>query len=212
MATLVQCGARRSGNYLLWRVVGLLLGREGTYDEFLASVGRAGQAQPFTHDLPEKVEVPGLYVVRDGRDAVASLLHYVVTPAYRERHPDCTRTSVAELLQLEGFFRRRVLHWQEHVASYLADPRPWRLVRYEELSGPGKPAVVRQLADWLEVPLETERLEAILRLTSVGASRTAAPGHVHSGHAGGHRELFDEELLATFHDLAGRELEALGYR
>jgi len=209
---LVQCGARRSGNYLLWSIARSLLGLGRDYDEFLSIVGIPADPLWFTHELPEKVSPPGIYVVRDGRDAVVSMLHFVVTPEYRRRYPECTRTRIPDLLEIPGFFERRVLHWKEHARSYLRDPRPWHLVRYEELAGESKPRVVRELADRMGVAPSEAQLRRILQETSLDSTRARAPGHVRAGGGGGYATILDEALLATFHELAGEELEALGYR
>ena len=207
---IVQCGAKRSGNFLLWRTIHLLLGRETSYAAFYAASNRLVEPIGFTHELPHTVPC-GIYVVRDGRDAVASLLHFVVTPEYRARHVDCLRTDARELLALPGFLERRIQHWREHVRSYLADRRPWHLVRYEELAGECKAEVVRALADHLALELTSAKLRSILEATTVEACRSAAPGHVHSGKSGGHGELLGEEQLARFDELAGEELAAMGY-
>ena len=207
---IVQCAAKRSGNYLLWRILHGLLQRSTSYESFYASEGRLESPIGFTHRRPEQVP-NGIYLVRDGRDAVHSLFRFVVTPEYRARYPDCQREDARELLEVPGFFERRIRDWREHVRSYLDDSRPWHLVRYEELAGATKGKVISGLAEFLELELEPQRLVEILSDTTVKACREAAPGHVHCGTPGRSRSLFSARHLEQFEREAGEELRALGY-
>jgi len=189
----------------------MLFGLQQDYEEFLASVGVPADPLWFTHEIPEKVSPPGIYVVRDGRDAVASMLHFVVTPQFRARYPDYKRTRVEELLSLPGFYERRINHWKEHVRSYLNDERSWHLVRYEELSGGKKRDVVEELASWIGADLTEAVLQEVMEKTTIESSHARAPGHVHKGKSGGFEAVLDDDHLGVFYEIAGEELDALGY-
>lgn len=210
---IIQCGARRSGNYLLWRILHILSGEplpQASYDVFYSSQGRLNGLIGYTHALPSTV-ASGIYLVRDGRDAVHSLFQFVVTAEYRARHPDCVRTDPRELLALPGFLERRVEEWRKHVRDFLDDPRPWHLVRYEDLTGENKPATIEALAQHLEIELTPQRLEEVMASTTVESCSRAAPGHVHSGTSGRALSFFTAAQLESFDRAAGAELGALGY-
>jgi hypothetical protein len=188
----------------------LLYDRPTSYEQFYASESRMDGPIAFTHRLPQ--EVPnGIYLVRDGRDAVHSLLRFVVTPEYRSRVADAVRTDPRELLALPGFLDRRIHEWRDHVRSYLEDSRPWYLVRYENLAGPTKRDTIADLAGHLGIELSARRLSEILAATTIDVCREAAPGHVHEGRAGNAGTLLSPELLEHFEHEAGAELRALGY-
>jgi hypothetical protein len=121
------------------------------------------------------------------------------------------RTDPRELLEVPGFFERRIRDWREHVRAYLDDPRPWHLVRYESLCGGAKRETIARLARHLQIELDDARLDEILSATTVAACRESAPGHVHSGSSGRAPALFSSERLQRFEDLACGELAALGY-
>lgn len=207
---IIQCAARRSGNFLLWRIIHLLKGIPTSYDEFLKSESCFRGPVAFSHKLPE-VCPNGIYLVRDGRDVVHSLFQFIITPEYRSRYPDATRTSIEELVELPGFFDRRVTEWRDHVRSYLSDRRPWYLIRYEDLVGARKREIVEALAEYLGVDFSSEVEARVMAQTTVEACRAAAPGHVHKGRSGDAKTYFRPELIERIEQLAGAELTAVGY-
>ena len=102
-----------------------LVGHEAVGDDAKSFVARAKQAGRSlyvkTHEMPPADRHPAIYVVRDGRSAVVSHLHYMREILGRDM-------TLAEVI--EG---KAGLSWSQHVRAW--SPRPHTLmVRYEDLA------------------------------------------------------------------------------
>ena len=79
-----------------------------------------------THNLPGPDHDPGIYIVRDGRDALVSYAHFVLAfvkaanaPAPADDAPDPFRTALSDLLREE---RSPYGTWSQNVSAWLARP------------------------------------------------------------------------------------------
>ncbi|RIL00270.1 MAG: hypothetical protein DCC71_18870 [Proteobacteria bacterium] len=168
----------------------------------------------WTHDPCEVALRPELaavthrvYVLRDGRDVVDSLVHHVVRPEVRALQPEYRYATPAQVYADERLFASYARRWAEHVASWLRARERFVLVRFEELAS--DPAgVAAKLAHALGMAADAEEIGAAV---SFRALRAAAPGHLRRGAAGGFRDAFGAAQRRVFDAVAGDVLAAAGY-
>jgi hypothetical protein len=149
-----------------------------------------------------------IYLMRDGRAAVNSLLHFLVTPVLLKRHPDYRIDRVEELYQLPGYFERHVSMWRSHVEAFMKLRRHYLLLRYEDLIGQ-KAELVGRIADF--VGLSEPDVDSVLRETSFESMKKAAPVHVRKGDRNDWESYFTGHHRKRFSELAGDLLIEFGY-
>jgi hypothetical protein len=159
----------RSGNTLLRTILRQAFGMpsysiyDDTYDiganpQVAALVGHEPLGMPLDRLLEERSAAPGpcllkthdaphpardtdlaIYVVRDGRAAAVSYLHYLHNVMRRPR------VTLEEVILGEHV---RFGHWSDHIRMWEPDRRPRTLlVRYEDLIGT-PPAAIRSIRDF----------------------------------------------------------------
>lgn len=174
-------------------------------------------AHPFvkTHDpyAPEYRRV--LYIVRDGRDALASYYHW--QNARRETP-----------LSLTDIVRGNSQHgsWSAHVLGWLrGDADAKIVVKYEDLLA-DTAGQLRRILDATGVPAGDAAVDRAVRLSSFDSMKrverehglfdgskaiSAAMPFVRKGQAGDWRTLFGEPDLALFWQIHGEAMRAAGY-
>lgn len=153
-----------------------------------------------------------VYVLRDARDAVASMVHKKCSADAREICPDYEVTTPEGMLDLispdgEPWVERTARRWKEHVRSYMETAAHWYTVRYEDLVGPDKRGVVSRLATFLGL-YDSSVVADIVAVTDPDAMREKAPLHVRRAKPGGAQELGIVERVEA---VCGDELALLGY-
>ena len=148
-----------------------------------------------------------LYVLRDGRDVVNSMLHYLVTPAILALYPDHRFETLEQIYADLDFFAGKVEAWRDHVRAYQARAGRWHVVRYEALVA-RREAEVAGLAALLGLPLDAAPIAA---RTDFARMREAAPRHLREGRSGDWQRHFGPRHRRVFKEIAGAELIALGY-
>lgn len=94
------------------------------WDEFYEFTSQSKEIVFIKTHLPPKDGQPAIYIVRDGRQAIASYLEY-----YRQYNPDSNITLQKLILGTEIY-----LGWSEHINAWNIFERPNTLIlRYEEL-------------------------------------------------------------------------------
>jgi hypothetical protein len=148
-----------------------------------------------------------IYVLRDGRDVLDSLVHHVVRPEVRALHPEYRHVTPAEVYADTALVTRYARRWADHVASWLRARERFVLVRFEELAS-DPVCVAAKLAHALGLAVDAEAIGAAV---SFGALRAAAPGHLRRGTSGGWRDAFGATQRRAFDAAAGAVLAAAGY-
>lgn len=173
-----------------------------------------GSTLLWTHDPCEVALRPELaaithrvYVLRDGRDVVDSLVHHVVRPEVRALHPEYRHTTAADVYADERLFASYACRWAEHVASWLRQRERFVLVRLEELAS-DPAAVAAKLAHAFGLAIDADEIGASV---SFAALRPSAPGHLRRGAVGGWRDAFGPVQRRVFDAVAGDVLLAAGY-
>ena len=167
----------------------------------------------WTHETPdvmsafEKDFTHRIYILRDGRDALNSYLHYMVSPAILRLYVGHRFETLADVMADLEFFETRVERWVEHTKSYLRHADSYFLLRFEDLVE-NRRGTIERLAEYLGLFVDVEAAEQAISFESM---RKAAPSHVRRGRRSDWREHFSVDHRAIFGRLAGEQLAALGY-
>ena len=173
----------------------LLVGHEVVGDDAQSFIARARQAGRSlyvkTHEMPPADKHPAIYVVRDGRSAAVSHLHYMREILGRDM-------TLAEVI--EG---KAGQSWSQHVRAWT--PRPHTLlVRYEDLAT-GDAATLKKISAFIGRPqlhsfdISFESLHAL------------NPEFFRIGSDSANILEMDGEAQRLFERLHGETLRALGY-
>lgn len=150
-----------------------------------------------------------LFVVRDARDVVTSLLYKMVSEQHREMNPQYRCNSVDELIELEGYVEKLALHWRSRMRDFLVNPERWFVVRYEDMKGGDvKERAVVSLANHIRMRFDDALLSYVMQETSLATHREWAPNHTSKPGRKGHQELGITERIEA---VCGEELERLEY-
>jgi hypothetical protein len=175
----------------------------------------------------------GLYVVRDGRDALTSFYFHTAremdgnTPlrAHRRAFPNLkdkndVRANIGDFIRVN---MERPLsascHWGEHVKSFGRVNNPnMALVKYEDLIGPNKHDAFAAAMTVLDgKPADPDRVAATLtkysfeRITGRKAGQEARDEFLRKGQSGDWINHFTREAAEIFNRYAGDSLIDLGY-
>lgn len=164
------------------------------------------------HEAPTKIQKLSegrkqLYMMRDGRSVVNSLIHHFTRPSVRATHPTYKIDDPLVLYQRKDNFRKYVQIWRDHVQDFLSNSDDYFLLRFEDLTSQ-MPAQVERLLQFLEIDGDAA---AIAEEFSFDRMKSASPTHVRSGTNDDWRRYYEEEHIAIFKEEAGQLLIDLGY-
>jgi aryl sulfotransferase len=148
-------------------------------------------------------------IVRDPRDALASMAHFVQTPFMRRYHPHAARSPeeyvAAELENFLGDWCRHAgEHWHARRALSI------EFLFYERMVA-DLPAALRGLADWIGLALDDDAIARVAAGLGVDAMKKKNPQHVRKGGSGGFRELLTPQQQNRALAICGPTMRALGY-
>ena len=195
---------------------------ENVADLLLPGVVKShGSLEGLDHGLFERRGdlLHGVYLMRDVRDIVVSLFHYVHTDDYRTNtDPSLASYDDIEAFYFEAFLSYFVRHhdWFVHAERWVAIGFP--LVRYEGLWENPRGELERLFARWgLEVKADSiekavarnaiSRMQKIKGLSPAGVSAA----HYRRGGCGGYLEEFPPRVLADMDRRFGDLLRRWGY-
>lgn len=150
-----------------------------------------------------------IYIVRDGRAVINSLMHFLVTPVLLKRHPDYKITDVRKLYQLPGYVEKHIKWWKNDIDAFQRMRDRYLLVRYEDLTA-HKTEQISRMLDYIGIS-EGIDLDAIALDTSFQAMKATAPVHVRKGEARDWADYFSDQHIKAFKRIAGDALIQLGY-
>ncbi len=146
-----------------------------------------------THELPPRQHMPVIYVVRDGRSASVSHLHYLCQVLGHD-------VTLADVIS-----GRMGPLWSAHVRAWALTPRANRLVlRYERLAA-GDAESLCAIADFIGRPPIAPPDISFARLNALN------PAFFRKGSDAANIAEMDEASQALFERLHGETLRALGY-
>lgn len=148
-------------------------------------------------------------IVRDPRDALASMAHFVGTPFMRRYHPHPAQSPGDYVtLELERFLTDWVRHTGEHWRARKA--LAIRFLHYERMVA-DLPGALRELADWVGLRLDDASIVCIARDLGVDAMKKKNPQHVRKGGSGGFRELLTPSQQERALAICGPTMREVGY-
>lgn len=143
-----------------------------------------------THGLPVQDGSPAVYIVRDGRDSIASHAHYL---RKIENTPSPLPQLIARLIhgKASGFG-----NWSEHVRLWLRHRQPAPvLVRYEDLAHDPMGTVLSALESLgIEIPGQAEEV----KIPGFDELNQASSDFFRKGVSGAWKEDFDKDLERHF--------------
>jgi hypothetical protein len=146
-----------------------------------------------THELPPPDHHPVIYVVRDGRAAIVSYIHFLREILKRDVAPkDVIRGTVG-------------VSWSRHVRAWALPPRPNSLiVRYEDLVM-GESETLKKISAFIGAPQQRDLDISFKSLHAL------APDFFRSGSNRRNIAELDTESEALFEQIHGTTLQAMGY-
>jgi len=155
--------------------------------------GEGRQLYVKTHEMPTSRHLPVIYVVRDGRSAVVSHLHYL-------------RQVLGHEVTLSDVIGGRMGPlWSHHVHAWALAPRTNRLVvRYEKMAA-GDEETIHAIAGFIGVPQRRPFDVSFAQMNAL------APAFFRRGSDAANIAEMDEEALALFARLHGETLRDPGY-
>jgi aryl sulfotransferase len=149
------------------------------------------------------------YIVRDPRDALVSMAHFVQTPYMRRYHPHDARSPTEyvtlELTRfLEDWCRHAGDHWRARHALQV------HFLQYERMVAE-LPQQLASLAKWAGLQLPPESIAQVAERLSLKNMRGQNPQHVRRGGSGGFAELLDASQQRRALEICGETMRELGY-
>lgn len=149
------------------------------------------------------------YIVRDPRDALASMAHFVLTPFMRRYHPHPAATA-EEYVTLE--LARFLEDWCRHAGGHVRARRALdiEILRYEDVAADPE-AAARRLAAWIGLRLDDAAIRSVADGVSLKAMKRKSPQHVRRGGSGGFRDLLTPAQRERALAIAGPTMREAGY-
>ncbi len=188
------------------------------------------------HETTRQTFPNAVYVMRDGRDAMASLYHHICGQSHHDQGRTSTRKGAEPASRFEDFvcdqLRRPTgskVHWGEHVQRYLAatDATRPRLIRYESLLSDPVATLTRALDALTGRPSDGERVRAAVDKFAFDRQRKGYGAHLRQkqdsdppedrssylrkGTSGDWRNHFTAAAASAFAHACGDTLIASGY-
>jgi len=162
-----------------------------------------------THDLPQGDNMPAIYLVRDGRDALVSYAHY--TQSY-ENHTDSAELSdnfyyvLHDLIVYNASFGG----WGSHVLGWTNRASPSAIIKFEALVQSDKPweLVAKALE---EVNYPTLKYDKGRAIPSFKELHQQMPGFFREGKIGTWKNEMPEDLHEIFWQQHKGAMDKMGY-
>ncbi|WP_025209161.1 sulfotransferase domain-containing protein [Hippea sp. KM1] len=146
------------------------------------------------------------YIIRDGRDAINSLIHANTSAKVLKYYPEFKINDAKELYSRLDIFEKYVRMWNDHVENYLPYKEFFTEIRYEKLINGGE--------DFLKIlkifNLERKYTE-FKEILSFKKMKEKSPSHLRKGKIGDWKNYFTEKHKEIFKEIAGDTLIKLGY-
>ncbi len=141
------------------------------------------------------------YLVRDPRDCLVSMAHFMFTPFIQRYHAH-SYGSPREWLanEMDTFLG----NWVRHAEEYWRERRRLGLhiLHYERVSA-DRPAAVREICAAMGLNLAEAQVQAVAQAVSLEKMKKETPQHVRRGARGGYRELLTQEEQKKAWDIIG---------
>lgn len=172
--------------------------------------------------------VPGLprvlCLVRDGRDAIVSTYHYIITRRKRDKVQNFAEFFHRYLLGMYGpVWHKDVLSWLTYGQQELGDN--FLLVRFEDMKADPS-SVVSRIATFFDIAHSPAELDTAIQGASIDTMRVVEQQRIakdkvavdskdasfyRGGKTGQWREYFTPALARAFYEVAGDVMGRMGY-
>ncbi len=155
-----------------------------------------------------------IYIVRDGRDAINSFIHFYSMPHIQKFFEKHRKYSVEDVYSNIKLFKKFVRLWTNHVSSYFEIKKlyPFQkkiiLLRFEDLIKDKNIILDIFPQNILNKKISKTNLTALFSFYKM---KKSANHHLNFGHAGTWKNYFKKEHMKIFEELAGNYMEKLGY-
>jgi hypothetical protein len=154
-----------------------------------------------SHCLLHDADLPAVYLVRDGRDAMVSYARF--TPHYGASIPvEVFRANLIERINYQG---GRFGNWSQNVESWVNRPRTC-VLRFEDLIREPMQSLQRAI-DELRLPIQIHNGN----VPTFAELQAAYPDIFRRGRIGSWRDEFPADLLPLFWEKHGTAMRRLGY-
>jgi hypothetical protein len=160
-----------------------------------------------THDLPSEDRHPALYLVRDGRDALVSYAHYILSfEAGHESGP--RQTAFPEVLRDLIIYKASFGGWGPNVLAWTRGrSAPVRVIKFEALIADP----VRELVDAVRGLGCELRPRNASRLPTFQELHETMPAFFRRGNVGCWQDEMSPELHQLFWEHHGEAMSSMGY-
>ena len=149
------------------------------------------------------------YIVRDPRDALVSMAHFVQTPFMRRYHPHPARSPADYVaIELVPFLEDWCRHAGDHRRAEKA--LDIEFVRYEDMVA-DVPAMLRRLAHWVGLSLDDAAITAVAGELSIENMQQQNPQHVRRGGSGGFLRLLTDAQQQRALEICASMMREFGY-
>jgi hypothetical protein len=158
-----------------------------------------------THGLADDNDELGIYLVRDGRDALVSYARYAVYEQENlteQMKTEFYRTTLRQMIVTNDYFGG----WSQNVESWVKRKAATTIVKFEELIVTPLPTLERAFIELaLTIPNANETPPTFAAL------QAKMPKFFRRGKIGSWREEMPEDLQALFWEYHGTTMKSLGY-
>ena len=155
-----------------------------------------------------------IYIYRDGRDAINSLLHHVIRPQSLLLNKEYKYKTQEEIFSDIEYFERAVREWVEHINesySFIKDDPNVLSISFEEIVFDNLNSIIK-ISNFLGFK-EYNNYEDIIDEINIRNSKSNFDklGHFRKGIIGDWKNHFKKEHLKIFEKYGSKTLELMGY-
>ena len=167
----------------------------------------------WTHDNPSVINnsilgdiTHPLYIIRDGRSVVNSIINYVTSPTAMMANPQYEITDKNDIFNNDELFGRYVKTWSEHVDGYLDNKNKYLLVQAEHLKS-SVSEVAEEVCEYIGIDVDLTNIKDYVDYSLL---LKQAPNHILTK-KNKWQENFSKQNVEIFKDIAGDNLINMGY-
>ncbi|MCA8977202.1 MAG: sulfotransferase domain-containing protein [Planctomycetes bacterium] len=148
-------------------------------------------------------------IIRDPRDALISMAHFVQTPFMRRYHPHPAESAEEYVAsELTPFLEDWCRHTEDHLRARRA--LDIEVLHYERLTA-DLDAAVRHLDTWIGLGLDDTVLRSVAEAVSLSKMQQQNPQHVRNGRRGGFRDQLTQAQQKRALAIVAPTMRAAGY-
>jgi hypothetical protein len=166
----------------------------------------------WTHDKPSIINssimdiTHAIYIVRDGRSVVNSMINYVTSPTAIMANPKYNITDSNDIFNNDKLFASYVNAWSNHIDSYMRNKNRYLLIKAEYLKSYVSKAA-KDVCEYMEIDVNLTNIKSCVGYEVLSKQ---APNHLFIK-KNKWQDNFSKRNVEIFKDLAGDNLINMGY-